>query len=154
MNDNTKDVFSEVYSILHLYGEEYIRKLPPKLYLAIENGRNPEYNPTYQEADNLMDYHLKRDTVALLVLLYLNYWYESEEQKKEVQTTLDLNTEKQHQKMRERYSSQNLFKGINEAREKQRIEQDELRQVAEKIEEEVQKEEPQKEGFFNKLFHK
>ena len=154
MNDNTKDGCSEVYSILNIYGEQYIRKLPEKLYLTIKNGRNFDYNPVYSEAQNLVDYQLKRDTVAILVLFYLNFWSESDSQREKVKAALASNTEKQHQEMRERYSSQNLFKAINEAREKLRIEQNELQKVAQKVEEEVHKETPRKDGLFNKLFHK
>ena len=154
MKNEMREAFSEVYSLLNLYGDAAIETIPKKLYQMIEENRLKEYQPQYSLEVSLADQNLKRETIALLMLLYMNFWCESPDEKKELAKALHENSEKEHQKMREKYSSQNMFREINEAREKQRIAEKELHEVAAKVEE-VSKENP-KEGnsFFGKLFHK
>ena len=141
MQMSLRETFSEVYSVIHLVGDSYISKLPPKLYQLIEENRLESYSPVFSANDLSFMKTLKRETIAMLVVLELNYWCDSEEEKQELQNILNDNSEKYHQKMMEKYSSQNIFKSINETREKQRIAAQEIHQAATKIEEAVKNEE-------------
>ena len=49
MNENTKKVYSEVYQVLNVLGDEYIRRLPKSLYNMLEEKRDTTYNPKYTD---------------------------------------------------------------------------------------------------------
>ena len=46
-NEQTRQVYSEIYSVLNLLGKNYINKLPTKLYQLISNKKNRDYIPQY-----------------------------------------------------------------------------------------------------------
>ena len=117
MDVNKKMVYSEVYSILNILKEEYTRKIPIKLYNIIENERLDTYNPVYDPSLPLSKQNLKRESFAMLVLLQLNYWCKTEEEKEELNKLLKFNSEKRRKQMREMYSSENIFKNINAVKE-------------------------------------
>ena len=149
-NTNEKIVYSEVYGILKTLKEEDVRKIPNKLYNIIKNERLDTYNPVYDSSIPLSKQKLKRESFAMLVLLYLNYWCESEEEKEKLNKLLKLNSEKKHQKMREMYSSENIFKNIDAVKEN----------VDEKMAEEIVNHEElniveyKKESIFKKILNK
>ena len=119
MNVNQKKkMYSEVYSIINLMNEKYKKKLPLKLYELIEKERETAYNPVFDTRISLVEQNISREAVAMLVLLQLNYWCDTNEEKEEINKILKDNTTKVQQKMREMYSSENIFKNLNEAREK------------------------------------
>ena len=45
MNIKTKEIYSEVYQVLKLLGNEYIDKLPKSLFNMLEEKRDIHYNP-------------------------------------------------------------------------------------------------------------
>ena len=49
MNIKTKEIYSEVYQVLNLLGNEYIDKLPESLFNMLEEKRNMNYEPKYTE---------------------------------------------------------------------------------------------------------
>ena len=49
MNIKTKEIYSEVYQVLNLLGDEYINKLPRSLYNMIKEKRDINYIPQYTE---------------------------------------------------------------------------------------------------------
>lgn len=145
-----KMVYSELYGILKILKDEDVRKIPNKLYNIIENERLDTYNPLYDSSLPLSKQKLKRETFAMLVLLYLNYWCDSKEKKENINKMLKLNSEKKHQRMMEMYSSENIFKNINAVKEN----------VDEKMAEEIVKKEDKsmveskKDGFFKIILKK
>ena len=144
MDIKTKEVYSEVYSILNIMEEEYVNKIPKKLYDLIKSNRLETYNPVYDADKSLIEQNVKRETLAMLALLELNYWIETKEEKDEFMAMLQQNSLKKENKTREMYSSDNIFKKINEAREKEKIKEEETTI-------DVAKEEK---GFFRRIFKK
>ncbi len=153
MDKKNKEMYSEVYGMLKALGEEFIQKIPPKLLDIIKNNRLEGYEPIYTFEKSLLEQNLKRESIAMLALLHLNYWCETEEQKNELNAILEKNEKEYKEKMREQYSSQNMFAKINEAREKQRIQEEEMKKIAQMVEETAPQEVP-KEGFFKKFLKK
>ena len=78
MNIKTKEIYSEVYQILNLLGNEYKNKLPVSLINMLTEKREINYNPNYTEDRPLSEQNIKKETIAIIVLLYLNYWCENE----------------------------------------------------------------------------
>lgn len=110
MNVQTQEIYSEVYSILNLLGESYIKKLPVSLIDMIKEERRQDYNPKYDSIINLEQQNIKRETLSMLAIFHLNYWCGSEEEKNELKTLFKTNEEKYQTEIREKYNPDNLFK--------------------------------------------
>ncbi len=110
MNVQTQEIYSEVYSILNLLGESYIKKLPVSLFNMIKEEKRQDYNPKYDSEINLEQQSIKRETLSMIALFHLNYWCNSDEEKNELKTLFKTNEEKHQAEIREKYNPDNLFK--------------------------------------------
>ena len=110
MNVQTQEIYSEVYSILNLLGESYIKKLPVSLFNMIKEEKRQDYNPKYDSKINLEQQNIKRETLSMIALFHLNYWCNSDEEKNELKTLFKNNEEKYQAEIREKYNPDNLFK--------------------------------------------
>ena len=110
MNVQTREIYSEVYSILNLLGESYIKKLPVSLFNMIKEEKRQDYNPKYDSEINLEQQSIKRETLSMIALFHLNYWCNSDEEKNELKTLFKTNEEKHQAEIREKYNPDNLFK--------------------------------------------
>lgn len=113
MNVQTQEIYSEVYSILNLLGESYIKKLPVSLFNMIEEEKRQDYNPKYDSKINLEQQNIKRETLSMIALFHLNYWCNSDEEKNELKILFKTNEEKHQAEIREKYNPDNLFKKRN-----------------------------------------
>lgn len=110
MNVQTQEIYSEVYSILNLLGESYIKKLPVSLFNMIKEEKRQDYNPKYDSKINLEQQNMKRETLSMIALFHLNYWCNSDEEKNELKTLFKTNEEKHQAEIIEKYNPDNLFK--------------------------------------------
>lgn len=110
MNVYTQEMYSEVYSILNLLGNNYIAKLPKSLFKMIEEQKSSTYNPQYREDKNLNEQNIKRESLSMIALFHLNYWCNSNEEKEQLKQLLKNNEEKYQAEIREKYNPDNLFK--------------------------------------------
>ena len=120
MNIKTKEIYSEVYQVLTLLGNEYINKLPVSLINMIREKREVNYNPRYTDDIPLKDQNIKKETMAIIVLLYLNYWCEDENEVLEVKHILKDNENKYQLELEKKYNTDNIFK--NSKQEVKKIE--------------------------------
>ncbi len=118
MNVQTQEIYSEVYSILNLLGESYIKKLPVSLFNMIKEEKRQDYNPKYDSKINLEQQNMKRETLSMIALFHLNYWCNSDEEKNELKTLFKTNEEKHQAEIREKYNPDNLFKKRSTQQEK------------------------------------
>ena len=116
MNIKTKEIYSEVYQVLNLLGNEYIDKLPKSLLNMLEEKRDINYNPQYIEDIPLNKQNIKKETLAIIALLHLNYWCENEKEDIELKQVLKNNEDKYQQEIRNKYNPENMF--IKNKREK------------------------------------
>ena len=110
MNVQTQEIYSEVYSILNLLGESYIKKLPVSLFNMIKEEKMQDYSPEYDSKINLEQQNIKRETLSMIALFHLNYWCDSDEEKNELKTLFKTNEKKHQAEIREKYNPDNLFK--------------------------------------------
>ena len=110
MNVDTQEMYSEVYSILNLLGNNYIAKLPKSLFKMIEEEKSSTYNPQYSEDKSLNEQNIKRESLAMIALFHLNYWCDSNEEKEQLKQLFKNNEEKHQAEIREKYNPDNLFK--------------------------------------------
>ena len=93
MNRQTQRIYSEVYSVLDMLGEEFISKLPEKLYTLIKESRLEGYDPKYIEEIPLEEQAIKKESLSMLALFYLSYWCETDEEKDSLKTLFKQNAE-------------------------------------------------------------
>ena len=72
--------------------------------------KRQDYNPKYDPKIKLEQQNIKRETLSMIALLYLNYWCDSDEEKEELKTLFKANEEKHQAEIREKYNHNNLFK--------------------------------------------
>lgn len=110
MNVETKDIYSEVYQVLNLLGNEYVNKLPKSLLNMLEEKRNINYVPKYTDDQPLNKQNIQKETLSIIALLHLNYWCENEEEKKQLRQMFKSNEDRYQHELREKYNPDNLFK--------------------------------------------
>lgn len=110
MKQETKEIYSELYQILTLLGEEYIEKLPHNLPKLLEEKRNLEYIPQYTGKIPFNQQQVRKETLAILALIHLNYWCEDEEEKQKLLQMLNKNEQSFQEELREQYNPDEIFK--------------------------------------------
>ncbi len=110
MNIKTKEIYSEVYQLLNLLGNEYIDKLPKSLFNMLREKRNINYEPKYTEDLPLNKQNIKKETLSIIALLHLNYWCENENEKNELKQIFKNNEDNYQNELREKYNPDNIFK--------------------------------------------
>lgn len=112
MNERIRRIYSEVYGVLNLLGEQYINKLPKSLFTIIEEEKMDTYNPQYNSNTSLLKQDLQKDSLAMIALFHLNYWCETEQAKNELKEIFSNQEEKYQNELREKYNPDNLLKKI------------------------------------------
>lgn len=110
MDINIQETYSEVYGILNMLGENYIKRLPNSLYKMIRESKSLTYNPQYSKEISLNEQNIKRESLSMIALFHLNYWCNSNEEKEQLKQLLKNNEEKHQAEIRKRYNPDNLFK--------------------------------------------
>ncbi len=119
MNIQTQEMYSEVYSILNLLGEEYIKKMPAYLFEMIKEEKSPDYNPKYNLKIDLKQQNIKKESLSIIALIHLNYWCNSDEEKNKLKEIFKTNEQKRQAESKEKYNPDNLFKSYNQTKSKQ-----------------------------------
>ncbi len=110
MTDTYKlNYYTEVYKIILSYGDFYINKLPKKIFENIKSNINPEYNFEFDPRLSFKEQNVKKEAVALIVALKMQYWCEDENERKRYKELLLKNQEKHEKEKQEKYSVDNLF---------------------------------------------
>lgn len=114
---NTKEIYSEVYSILDLLGDKYIKRLPKNLYNLIKNEKLSTYNPKYNVTIPLYEQNVKKESLSMIALFHLNYWCESDIDKEELREIFAQNEKCYQEEIREKYNPDNIFKKNEKSKE-------------------------------------
>lgn len=110
MNIKTNEIYSEVYQVLILLGNEYIDKLPNSLFNMLKERRNISYTPQYKEDIPLNKQKIRKETLSIIALLHLNYWCKNEKEKLELKQVFKNNEERYQQELRNKYNPEDIFK--------------------------------------------
>ncbi len=114
MTINRKNSYVEILEILKYMDKIHVDKIPKKLIEFFEENKSNNYNFKYDSAVELDKQNLNDNTLALLAMLNLNYWCESEEHKKELIDRYNDNEQKYQEELREKYNPDNIFKKNNQ----------------------------------------
>lgn len=117
MNIKTKEIYSEVYQVLDLLGNEYINKIPKSLFSMLEEKRDINYAPKYTDDIPLNEQDIKNEALSIIALLHLNYWCENVNEKNELIQIFKNNEDRYQEELREKYNPDNIFKKRNQENE-------------------------------------
>lgn len=106
--------YAELLEILSLMEEEYISRIPKKLLNTFESHKYSEYSNHINAEISLEEQNISEKTSALLAMLMLNYWCDSEEQKQALKDTFEENERKYQEELKEKYNPNNIFKNSEE----------------------------------------
>ena len=114
MTMNRKNSYVEILEILKYMDKIYVDKIPKKLIEFFEENKANNYKFKYDSAVELGKQNLNDNTLALLAMLNLNYWCESEEHKKELIARYNDNEQKYQEELHKKYNPDNILKKDNQ----------------------------------------
>lgn len=95
-------MYAELSEILKVMEPEEVNKIPKKLLEVIEKEKSNTYIPNYDSKIELNSQSIKKETLAMLALLYINYWCKDENEKQEYLQVIKENEQKYQQQIREK----------------------------------------------------
>ena len=108
-SSNTRQAYSEVHEFLELLSEEQRQKIPIAHRVLFDNERDKEYVKNIDISIPLKEQELKEETLAILALLYLQYWCEDEEEKEQLKDIYDKNEAVYQSMLSQKYNSKDIF---------------------------------------------
>lgn len=86
--------YSEVYAVLTALGDKYIQKTPVEFLNFIVDNRDHDYVVKIDENIPLEMQNLSEETTAIIAMLKLDYWCETEQEKADLSAILEMNEQK------------------------------------------------------------
>ena len=86
-----KKVYSEVYAVLCVLNDDYLKKIPQNILKQIYSERDKDYDFYIDENIPLTEQNLSPESIAMLAALKLDYWCNSKEEKEELELLLKAN---------------------------------------------------------------
>lgn len=71
---NIEKVYTQVYEILEILGDEYISKIPIELYENIKNNRDKQYITNIDIDMEFNEENLSQEALELLAFINMEYW--------------------------------------------------------------------------------
>lgn len=84
MNSKIRKIFSEVDAFLAIVSQEEIEKIPIDVREMFEKEKAKDYIPKLITTIPIKEQTIQRETIALLGLIYLNYWCKAEKEREEL----------------------------------------------------------------------
>lgn len=115
-------MYAELSEILKMMEPEEVNKIPKKLLEVIEKEKSNTYIPNYDSKIELNSQSIKKETLAMLALLYINYWCEDENEKKEYLKLIEKNEQKYQVELNKKTDITKFF----ESEKKERMQEQSL----------------------------
>lgn len=101
--------YAELLEILSFTEESLVNKIPKKLMNIFNTYALDTYEKHLDRNIPLEDQNVSKKTAALIALLSLNYWCETEEEKSQIKSILAENEKQKQKELREKYNPDNIF---------------------------------------------
>ena len=101
--------YAEMLEILDILGDDYVSRLPKKLIKIFDTFKDDTYEKHLNPEVPLDEQELSDKTRALVAVMLVNYWYESEEEKQELLATYKENERKYQEELKAKYNPDNIF---------------------------------------------
>ena len=124
INNQTRQAYSEIEEFLNLLDENTRNEIPNKLREYFNREKDNNYYKGINPNIPLKEQNLKRETLALIALLNLQYWCKDENEKERLKRIYANNESQYQEELREKYNPDNLFKkDDNQNQVEERIEE-------------------------------
>ena len=110
MTNEYRRTLCDIDIIINELEDKEKNMIPSKLRKIIHDNKLESYQSEIRTDIPLEQQHLHPDTQAFLAMLYLNYWCQDENEKRELRVTLADNEEKFQKELSEKYDVYNIFK--------------------------------------------
>lgn len=107
---STRQAYSEIDTFIELLDEYSKNKIPQKLRKFFKREKDEAYIKNINPNIPIKDQNLKKETLALIAMLNLQYWCEDENEKEKLKNIYKENEIRHQEKLKEKYNSDNLFK--------------------------------------------
>ena len=107
---NTRQAYSEIDEFLSLLTEEQINKIPLKLRDFFKEEKDKEYKKQIYSEIPIKDQNLKRETLAIIAMLNLQYWCEDEQEKERLKKVYAQNEKTYQEDLQIKFNPDNIFK--------------------------------------------
>lgn len=74
-------MYSEIYGILNMLGNDYKDSIPKQILNLIEDKRFKDYTPKYNVSIPLWKQNISKGATEFICMLHYNYWIKSEDEK-------------------------------------------------------------------------
>lgn len=140
----TKQAYSEIDEFLSLLDEKTRNEVPVKLRNFFKKEKDNNYHKGINPNISIKEQNLKKETLALIALLNLQYWCKDEKEKERLKQVYANNENQYQEELREKYNPDNIFKKNNSNQEQVEEKNEEPNQLIEYKESTVKK-------FFEKV---
>ena len=107
---NTRQAYSEIDEFLSLLTKEQINKIPLKLRDLFKEEKDKEYKKQIYSEIPIKDQNLKRETLAIIAMLNLQYWCEDEKEKERLRKIYAQNEKIYQETLQIEFNPDNIFK--------------------------------------------
>lgn len=139
----TRQAYSEIDEFLRLLSEKKRNEIPKKLREFFKEEKDQEYFKNIDINIPIKDQNLRKETLAIIALLNLQYWCKDETEKKRLQAIYAQNEKEYQDMLYEKYNPNDIFKKKDEIITENNIETKENMQMIE-----------YKEPIFKKIINK
>lgn len=139
----TRQAYSEIDEFLRLLSEKKRNEIPKKLREFFKEEKDQEYFKNIDINIPIKDQNLRKETLAIIALLNLQYWCKDETEKKRLQAIYAQNEKEYQDMLYKKYNPNDIFKKKDEIITENNIETKENMQMVE-----------YKEPIFKKIINK
>ena len=109
----TRQAYSEVDEFLELLSEEQRNEIPKKIREFFKTEKDQSYNKNIKTDIPIKEQKLKKETLAIIALLNLQYWCKDEIEKNRLKMVYAINEKNYQEELYEKYNPNRLFKNKN-----------------------------------------
>ena len=117
----TRQVYSEIDEFLSLLDEKTRNEIPTKLRELFKREKDEDYKKGINTNIPIKEQNLKKETLALIALLNLQYWCKDETEKERLKQVYANNENRYQEELREKYNPDNIFKNANTEKIKEKV---------------------------------
>ncbi|MBE5820084.1 MAG: hypothetical protein E7310_04670 [Clostridiales bacterium] len=110
MTFETRQAYSEVYTVLQNMPAEYVEKIPKKILKLFETEKLDNYEVNINKSNPIDKNYLSKNAMALIAILNYQYWCPNKKVKNDLYMQYLSNNEKYEKDIQEKYNTDNLFK--------------------------------------------
>ena len=107
---NTRQAYSEVDEFLELISDENRNKIPKKLIEFFQHEQDTNYIKGIDPNIPIKDQSLKKESLAIIALLNLQYWCEDENEKRRLKEVYAKNEKIYQEQLQVQYNPNEIFK--------------------------------------------